>query len=138
MPVPIESAKACHCQTKTILHTWLPVVKVPRRPIIPLTSRSDATGTQPGKSIVGTLTIWLDQIEHKIILLLAVYTGQITLQCSTLIPERKPNEYLVLLLLLLFFLVSPANIDVVVMIFVVLHQKIAMVIKSLPTSITGD
>ena len=91
-----------------------------------------------GKSIIGTLTIWLEQIEDKIILLLAVYTGQITLQCSTLIPERKPNEYIVLLLLVLFFLVSPANIDVVVMIFVVLHQKIAMVIKSLPTSITGD
>ena len=125
-------------QTKKILHTWFPVLKVPWRPIIPLTIRSDATGAQPGKSIVGTLTIWLEQIEDKIILLLAVYTGQITLQCSTLIPERKPNEYIVLLLLLLFFLVSPANIDVVVMIFVVLHQKIAMVIKSLPTSITGD
>ena len=80
-------------QTKKILHTWLPVFKVPRRPIIPLTNRSDATGAQPGKSIVGTLTIWLEQIEDKIILLLAVYTGQITLQCSTLIPERKPNEY---------------------------------------------
>ena len=125
-------------QTKKILHTWLPVFKVPWRPIIPLTIRSDATGAQPGKSIVGTLTIWLEQIEDKIILLLAVYTGQITLQCSTLIPERKPNEYIVLLLLVLFFLVSPANIDVVVMIFVVLHQKIAMAIKSLPTSITGD
>ena len=125
-------------QTKKILYTWFPVLKVPRCPIIPLTNRSDATGAQPGKSIVGTLTIWLEQIEDKIILLLAVYTGQITLQCNTLIPERKPNGYLVLLLLLLFFLVSPANIDVVVMIFVVLHQMIAMAIKSLPTSITGD
>ena len=109
--------------------TWVPVFIVPGSAIVPFVSSLDTGCTQPHKSIIYVVGMWNYQIEDKIILIFAVNAPQRPTKRRTLAPEKTIKNLKIKHL-------SPANLNVTVTRSTVVHIKVAMIIKKLPTGFT--
>ena len=111
--------------------TLVPVFIVPGSAIVPFVSSISTGCTQPRHSIIciGLVDIQNDQVEDKIILFFAVNAPQRPTKRRTLAPEKIIKNLKIKHL-------SPANLNVTVTRSTVVHIKVAMIIKKLPTGFT--